>query len=1196
MSAVEQRNPTSKNGTDALLADNKVLANTNHETGVPNKSKTTDSKKSKDKTANDDDNDDDDDIIDTKKVTREVGEATYVGWKQVGGWETKDTLTSKDALYDIHGETIIDNYLPDKFYGDWYHSVAFFFIGGFLSFFFGYFKFSLAPVFFVIVPTCFLYRASVKKYRQNIKQLAQKEYIVKKIEDDYESMEWLNTFLDKYWVRMEPAVSDMVVKQVNQLLADLDAIPAFITAIWIDRFTLGVKPPRIEQVKTFQNTDNDVVVMDWTLSLTPHDNSDMTTKQLRNYVNQSVSLKLSAFGITIPVSVAQIAMKVQTRLRFKLMTPFPHIETVNVQILEVPDIDFVAKLFGDSIFSWEIMAIPGLLPFTREMVRKYAGPMLMPPFSMQLNIPQLVSGNALAAGVLELTVKNCVDLKRATLVDISIDPYLEFSINGTKVAETRTVKDTLNPVWNETLFFMIDSFTDPLTIDIIDRRVRFKNKILGTILFDISSLHGNHDQKNLSARFLRNAQPVGTLNFSMHFHPTIEPKQLPDGTVEELPDLNTGISKFIIEEAKHLVHTSEEAKNLASHVDVYENGKLIFSTNTIKGDASPKYNGEYRFIVSDRRKTRFKYIVKNGKNEEIGSTVQTLNDLIDRTETDKTWIPLKNSNHSTIQIKALWKPVDLGIGSNAIAYNPPIGVVRTFINKAKRLPNLEKVGMIDPYARILVNEIPKDRTDVKEHTQNPIWNQSLYVSVTSPNQKITLECMDVETVGLDRSLGSLDMKIFDLINKNSDDKYVEQIDDTARVGNLIRKKKKSKISGSITYYNSFYPTIPILTLEEIQEVDKLNAKKQKLKEKLSMLDEKKLSDADKKKIDEEKFEISELEDVYGSKMKLSLDELLGYSCGVLAVSVLDGELGLPGTYVQAFFDGNGYYRFVSPRYSTRNISKGFTGDVFIKELEWSVCTFRVTKHKESNKAESFISEVVIPTIELVRNCYKKPSILNLTGPNTSKLMVQVQWFPVLASKLPQSDLITNSGDLKITVKSANNLLSADSNGKSDPYIKFYMNDESSSFFKSKTEKKTLDPTWNEVVTVQVNNRVNDYLRIIVMDWDVGSKNDLIGQAILPLHKIDPENPTDLDIPLTDEYKKKDAGVVHLSFEFSPRYTLSIKKTEKKVGDIASKGLAAGTNVVGTGIGAVGKIKKGIFGGKKKSDDEDEEDEGNGKKA
>lgn len=1119
--------------------------------------------------------------------TRHPVDASYVGWKQIGGWEEKDILTLDDELLDLNDETFLDNVIPDNLYGDWYHAVAVFFIGGFLSFLLGHYKFSLAPVFFVIVATGVLYRASIKKYRASIREVVQKEFTVQKVEDDYESMEWLNSFLDKYWIILEPSVSQMVVEQVNQVLATNPAIPAFIKALWIDRFTLGIKPPRIDLVKTFQNTDSDVVVMDWGVSFTPHDLSDMNAKQMRNYVNQKVVVKAKMFGISIPVAVSDIAFKARVRVRFKLMTPFPHIETVNIQFLDVPDFDFVARLFGDSIFNWEIMAIPGLLPLVRELAKKYMSPIFMPPFSLQLNIPQLMSGSALSIGVLEITIKNAKDLKRAsTILNTSVDPYLSFDFGGKPVGKSRTVRDSLNPVWNETIYVLLGSFTDPLSITVFDKREKLKDKVFGRIQYNLSTLHDNRIQKNIEAPFLRNSKPVGSLVFDLKFHPTLEPKLLPDGSVEDMPDLNTGITKIIVEEAKDL---AEQGTKLSTFVELYINAKLVYTTATIKNSENPIWNTGYEAVIVDRRKARTKLVVKNSKGEIISSTVQSLNDLMDRTEVDKKWIPLQNGK-GELKVTVYWKPVELEIGSNAIAYTPPIGVVRIFINKAEGLKNLEKIGKIDPYARILVNGNMRGRTDARESTLNPVWNQAIYAAVTSPNQRITIECLDVETVGQDRTLGKFDLKVSEMFHKGEDDKYVECIDDKPKTGRLVSKKGAK---GTVTYYTSFYPTVPVLSLEEIQEVDELNIKKKKLEERESTFDEKTGSKEEKKKIETEKFEINEMEDLFSNKMKLTLDELLQYNSGVFAYSILGGELAQTGCYVQAFFDSNGHPRYVTPKIATKTVRSGATADVLIKELEWSITTFRVTKKKNLNKVEDCLCEVTLPTIELVKNCYYKPSIINLSGSASSKLMLQVSWFPISATKLPQADLITNTGDLTINVVGANNLISADSNGKSDPYVKFYIDDKQDSFFKTKHVKKTLDPTWNESTVVQINNRVNNYLRIKVMDWDAGNKDDPIGEAVVPLANVDPENPMDMDVPIVG-MKGQDGGVLHLNFKFEPRYTLSVRKREKKVGDLATKGLTtglhAGTSVIGGGLGAVGKIKTGIFGGgKKKKEDEDDDE-------
>ncbi len=54
-------------------------------------------------------------------------------------------------------------------------------------------------------------------------------------------------------------------------------------------------------------------------------------------------------------------------------------------------------------------------------------------------------------------------------------------------------------------------------------------------------------------------------------------------------------------------------------------------------------------------------------------------------------------------------------------------------------------------------------------------------------------------------------------------------------------------------------------------------------------------------------------------------------------------------------------------------------------------------------------------------------------------MIQAEWFSVLTTKLPQSDLITNFGELKVTVKNATNVPISDLNGFSDPYVKLHLN-------------------------------------------------------------------------------------------------------------------------------------------------------------
>ena len=51
------------------------------------------------------------------------------------------------------------------------------------------------------------------------------------------------------------------------------------------------------------------------------------------------------------------------------MTSFPHVETVNVSMLEPPKFDFNTKVLGESSWWWEVLSIPGLYPLINEMVK-----------------------------------------------------------------------------------------------------------------------------------------------------------------------------------------------------------------------------------------------------------------------------------------------------------------------------------------------------------------------------------------------------------------------------------------------------------------------------------------------------------------------------------------------------------------------------------------------------------------------------------------------------------------------------------------------------------------------------------------------------------------------------------------------------------------------------------------------------------
>lgn len=1121
------------------------------------------------------------------KAIRHPLPASSVGWKQIGEWEEKDTLTPDDELIDLTTPTLLDSYIPEAAYGDWYHTTALCIGTGLLSFILGWFNFSLAPVFFVVLAGAVYYRTSIKQYRSLLRDQIQMEFTAQKIENDYETMDWLNTFLEKYWIYLEPSISQMVTEQANPIIASQESIPAFVKAVWIDQFTLGTKPPRIDAVKTLDIAGkNDIVVMDWAFSFTPNETADNSAKQLKNHVNQRAVVKATLFGLTLPVIVEDVAVSAKARVRLQFRAEFPHVEFVSVTLTEAPEFDFVSRLLGESVFNWEILAIPGLYPLMNEMLRKFVGPMVFDPFSFQLNIPQLLSGSTTSVGVIALHIRSAKDLRAADrVIGNTVDPYLTFRYHGdNKVyGKTKTILDTLAPKWDQNIYVLVKSFTEPMVITLWDYNPDRKDKRLGKLHLSMNEVLANPVGKGKVGHFLRSSKPCGELLFDYTFHKTLEPVILEDGSTEPAPELNTGLTKIELTELRNV---KTDDKVLSSYTELYFNDDLVETTGVFKKNENPTFSIPFEAIVTDRRKAKVKVLVKDPKGKVIAASIQSLNSLIDRAEIGKPWVPF-TLGEGEFKVQTQWKAVNLPDAEGAGGYSEPIGVVRVLLSKAESLRNLEKLGKVDPYARVLVNGSQRGRTDMILETLDPEWHESVWITITSPNQRITLEVMDAEKGGKDRTLGSFDIKTSEIVSRDDDDdKYVQHIDKEMRTGKLIHKKGPK---GSLTYALSFYPVIPVKSLEDIQ--DEIAAKEKRERAETEQKTEKDNEGKDKKPKDEDKaangLDLDALND--NSKVEMPLSELLDHTTGVLVLHFIGGEFAMVKTYLQLFFDGDAHPDVVTPQIQSKLSGSRISSDFVVKQLEWSTCTFRLVKNKDANRADEAVAETTIPTLALLKNTFDAPSILTLNGMGVNKVKIQTRWVPLVDTELPASDLITNSGTLDLEILSADNLAAADSNGKSDPFVKCYINNKEDSFFKTKTVKKTLNPVWSDEKTnIEISNRVNTVIRFKVLDWDFGAgQDDTLGKARLELADIDPVKPNTYDIPIIGKSGAQE-GTLHVKCTFRPAYIVKLKTLKTNLGDAGLKtigtglghGLKGGKAAIGGGAHAVGRVTKGIFGGKK----------------
>lgn len=188
------------------------------------------------------------------------------------------------------------------------------------------------------------------------------------------------------------------------------------------------------------------------------------------------------------------------------------------------------------------------------------------------------------------------------------------------------------------------------------------------------------------------------------------------------------------------------------------------------------------------------------------------------------------------------------------------------------------------------------------------------------------------------------------------------------------------------------------------------------------------------------------------------------------------------------------------------------------------------------------------------------------------------------------------GKLRVDILDGSDLPAADRNGKSDPYCRFELNGQE--IYKTKTIKKTLNPTWNEFFEVAVPSRTAAKFTVTVWDYDFADKPDLLGTTNINLEPLDPFKPSEHRYILDGK-----SGTIRVRLLFRPDYVTRTRQgTSTFGGTFAStpgrivtgvagvplKGGAAVAGVVGHGVGkGASFLRRGLF--KKDGSDSIDED-------
>ncbi|KIW11680.1 hypothetical protein PV08_10982 [Exophiala spinifera] len=1140
-----------------------------------------------------------------------------VGWApRFGSGETEE---DKDTGNLLDHQTLLESKLDDRFYGDWYHNAAVIVFACLSSWLVATLGGGLGWI-FIIMATCgTYYRTSVRRVRRNFRDDITRELGKARLETDTESLEWMNSFLVKFWPIYAPQLAKGIVQSVDQVLST--STPAFLDSMRMETFILGTKPPRMEHVKTYPKSEDDIVMMDWKFSFTPTDTMDMTARQLKTKINPKVVLEIrigkGVVSKSMKVIVEDFEFSGSMRVKMKLQIPFPHIERVDICFLGRPTIDYVCKPLGGETFGFDINFIPGLESFIKEQIHGNLAPIMYDPNVFPIEVAKMLSGNPidLAVGVVAITIYNAHGLKNPDKFSGTPDPYVVVSLNGSKeLGRTKTIHEDANPRWNETLYVIITNFTDSLTLQVYDYNDVRKDKHLGTATFALDKLEASPDHEGLNLDVLANGKPRGVLSADVRFFPVIEPEKLPTGEILPPPESNTGIARLTIEQAKEL----DGSKSMVGALDPYAvlllNGKEVHKTNTLKHTNNPVFSDNTKSVlITDRKKARLGLVIKDSRGlstDPILGTYQIkVDDMMKAVDKGQEWFNLHGSKSGKAKLLLDWKPVALKGSIGSGGYITPIGVMRIHLQSAKDLRNFETLGKSDPYARVLLSGIPKGRTVTFQNELNPEWDEVVYVPMHTPSERLVIEVMDEEKLGKDRSLGLVQIAASDYIVESEEGGY-EVHDSKTLHSDGLRLGGTGGQKGVINYTCAFYPTLNVLDPEEEEEERKAQAAMENATvvngtashNKKPSVDSKPSSEITPRNLDTRAsldtagrsptagsfVELLASNKKQAPKVKITADDLSKYESGLIIFNLVEGHFADTNMHLELLMDDHVFPAYTSAKIRQRDFHFGETGDAMVREIDMSRITLRlVEKADKTGKQDEddIVAKLTGPTLTTLQQCLYTPTELTLRGNNgvVNKVTILLKYVPV-KMQLDPSESINNMGTLRVDVLDAADLPSADRNGYSDPYCKFKLNGKE--VFKTKTQKKTLHPAWNEFFEVAIPSRTHAEFKVDVYDWDFGDKADWLGSAALDLTVLEPLRAQELTYVLDGK-----SGTIRLKMLFKPDYvTRSRQGTSTFHGTFAPAGKVIGAPVKGVSKvgGGVVKgasfIKRGIIGRGSSKDD------------
>uniref|UniRef100_A0A3B4T4V5 Synaptotagmin n=1 Tax=Seriola dumerili TaxID=41447 RepID=A0A3B4T4V5_SERDU len=196
------------------------------------------------------------------------------------------------------------------------------------------------------------------------------------------------------------------------------------------------------------------------------------------------------------------------------------------------------------------------------------------------------------------------------------------------------------------------------------------------------------------------------------------------------------------------------------------------------------------------------------------------------------------------------------------------------------------------------------------------------------------------------------------------------------------------------------------------------------------------------------------------------------------------------------------------------------------------CCCKKKKNKKGKKGKDGFNMKNMQGGEMM--LYNQSEAVTLTQ---MKNLINFGFLPDKILSLPLPSCPHLGTQLTVGILQAADLMSMDSGGTSDPYVKVLLFPDKKKKYDTKVHKKTLNPVFNEtfVFKVPYEELGGKTLVMSVYDYDRFSKHDVIGEVKIPMNTIDLGRPIEewRDLESADQEEPEKLGDICISLRYVP---------------------------------------------------------------